>query len=122
MHVEGAEPGLLQERHRQHVAVVEREDQIRVADIRGRVSDDAKTFPSREVEKAAVPAVLVGVVPVRDHERHLEAGLEQRRRAADAYVPVAEDDRFCGCHVSAAVESFSSTAWTSQRGRSRTCW
>ncbi len=122
VHVERTESRPLQDGHRQHAAVVEGEDQIRVPDlpfnfIESRLGQDCKTAVTGKIEKTCVPARFVRVVLVRDDERHLDAGVEEDGETANSYVPVAEDDRLAsqGC-------SFSSTACTSQRGRSRTCW
>ena len=113
VHVERAEPRVPQQRHRQHAAVVEGEDQVGLR-LRHRalehcgvgVREHAQLFLRGKIEQARVPAALVRVVLVRDDERHLETGLEERGEAADAYVPVAEDDR-----LASQEESFSSTAW-----------
>jgi len=72
-----------------------------------RIGKDTQFFRFRKIEHARIPARLVRIVDVRDDERHFEPVLEQRSRAADAYVAVTEDDR-----LGSQEESFSSTACT----------
>jgi hypothetical protein len=75
---------------------------------RHRVGEHPQVVALREFVDARVPAGFGRIVAMRDDERHLDAAVEERRQAADAYVAVAEDDR-SGCHVSAGL--FSRTAW-----------
>src|SRR5437868_1917395 len=124
MHVERTESRMLQHRHRQHAAVEEGKDEVGLdlgdlaLERRGfRVGEHLQPPFARKVVEARVPARLVRVVDMRDHERHLDACFEQCPKPADAYVPVAEDDR-----LGSQVDSFSSTAWMRYRGRWRTCW
>jgi hypothetical protein len=117
--VEGAAAGHRQHRERQHLPVVEREEEVErdFPEPRGEGGlvgvpggCDLQSRLAREALHAGEPDVLARAVAVGHHERHAYPVREQHGKAAAAHVVVGEDDR-SGAHP-ARTSRCSRTAWT----------
>jgi len=112
MHVVCALGGHGEHRSREHAPVVEGEDEIRRSGAhaplelaRLGICERVQAAPARQLGDAREPHALGRVVGVRDHQAHVDRGVEQHLQAARAYVVVGERD-------GARQSRFSSTAPT----------
>jgi len=106
VHVVGAAPRGREHRRGQHVAVIERKDEVGLRDGGRQLAGHVEAVLARQLLDASEPHVLIRVVAMGHHQRHAHAMGEEHREAAHAHVVIGEDD---GARVHHSV--FSSSAW-----------